>query len=87
LHIAVIVAAAVLLIGGYACLFKGMSESFQLQHEINARLPKERKLEPVFWSFGTWQRLRHLQKEVLPESRRPVRLRWFGLVGVVLLLS
>jgi len=66
---------------------KSLNETFQIQYEINAKLPPDRKFEPVFWWFGTWEKFRPLQEELLPDSPRPRRLRRFRLTGFVLLTS
>lgn len=87
MHVAAVVAGVLLLIAGYVCIFKSLSQTFRLQHEINARLPKDQQFEPVFWSFWTWQRLRQLEKQLLPVGPHPARLRTFRLLGVFLILS
>ena len=86
-HIAAIAVAAVLLVAGYVCLFKSLSEQYELQHEINAMLPPERKFEPMFWTISTRHRFRQLQKEVLPSSARYRRYRMFGWIGLLLMFS
>ena len=74
MHLVAIVASALLLIGGYVCFFRSLNEQFQIQHEINQKLPPEKQFEPLFWSIGTWERFSGLQKELLPESPRPRRV-------------
>ena len=86
MHLAAVV-AAVLAVAGYVFLFKSLSEIFALQHEINAKLPPSRKFEPLFWWWGTREKLRELQKEVLPESPRLRRSRVFGLLFFRLIFS
>jgi hypothetical protein len=87
LHIAAIAVSAILLVLGYVFLFKSLNEQFELQHEINAMLPSERKFEPLFWGLGTRIRFRQLQKELLPDSPRYRRYRMFGWIGLSLMLS
>jgi hypothetical protein len=41
----------------------------------------------LLWWYGTWQRFRHLQRELMPGSPRPRRLRKFQVIGFVLLAS
>jgi hypothetical protein len=84
LHLSAIIAAVVLVVAAYACLFKSLSENLELQHEINAKLPPARKFEPLFWSFGTWEKFRELEKEVLPSSQRLKRARRFGWLFLLL---
>jgi len=79
-HLAAIVGAAVLAVAGYMFLFKALNEVIELQHEINAKLPPARKFEPLFWWFGTWQKLRGLQQEVLPDNQRLKRSLRFRLL-------
>jgi hypothetical protein len=87
LHLATIVVAAFLVVAGYVLIFRSVNEHFQLQHEINAKLPADRKFEPLFWSLGTQRRFRHLQEEVLPGSPRLKKSRWLGAIGLVLVIS
>ena len=87
MHLAAIVVAVIFIIAGYVFIFKGLSEQGELQQEINANLPSDRKFEPLFWWFGTWLKLRDLQKEVLPESQRLKRFKKFNLIGFVLFVS
>lgn len=87
MHLVAIVVSVALLIAGYVFLFKSLNEQFQIQHEINAKLPPARKFEPMFWWFGTWEKFRQLQEELLPGSPRPQRFRRFRLTTFVLFLS
>ena len=87
MHPAAIAIGAVLLVAGYVFFFKSLNEHFQMQHEINAMLTPARKFEPVFWWFGTWERFRQLQEEVLPDSVRPQRFRRFRLIGFAFFMS
>jgi hypothetical protein len=84
LHLAAIVVAIILIVTGYVFIFKALSEQGELQQEINANLPSDRKFEPLFWWFGTWLKFRDLQKEVLPESARLKRFKKFNLIGFAL---
>jgi hypothetical protein len=68
LHLAATVVAVVLLVAAYVFLFKSLNEHFQMQHEINAKLPTAEKVEPMFWGSGTCMKFRQLQKELLPDS-------------------
>jgi hypothetical protein len=79
--------AVALFVIGYVFLFKSIQENLDLQHEINAKLPPDRKFEPMLWSFGTWERFRELQREVLPNSQRLKRSRRFRLLFFLLFLS
>jgi hypothetical protein len=87
LHIVGIVAAGALMIAGYVYLFKSMNETFDMQQEINDKLPADRQFEPTSWTLGTWQHFRRLQKELLPDSTRPVRFRKFSIAAAVLWFS
>jgi hypothetical protein len=86
-HSAAIAIGVVLLVVGYIFFFKSLNEHFQMQHEINSMLAPARKFEPMFWSLGTWERFRQLQKEVLPDSIRPQRFRRFRLIGFACFMS
>ena len=85
-HLAAILVAAIVAVSAYVFLFKSLNEIFALQHEINAKLPLGRKFEPLFWSWGTREKLRRLQIELLPESQRLKRSRRFGLLFFLLFL-
>ena len=87
MHLVAILVAVALLVAGYVFFFKSLSEQFQMQHEINAKLPKTDQFEPVFWWLGTWGRFHRLQEELLPDSPRPQRFRRFRLSGLALLIS
>ena len=87
MHLAAIAVAVALLVAGYVFFFKSLNEHFELQHEINAELPAGEKFEPVFWWFGTWERFRQLQQELVPDSTRPQRFRRFRLTGFAFFFS
>ena len=59
--------------GGVVCLFLSNHQYWELQFEVNDRLPSDQKFEPLFWTFATRLRFRQLQKRVLPDSPRPKR--------------
>ncbi|MGA2376858.1 MAG: hypothetical protein ABSF72_15160 [Candidatus Sulfotelmatobacter sp.] len=87
MHLWAIIAAVVLIVIGYVFLFKALNEHFELQHEVNANLPPDRRFEPLFWWFGTWEKFRELQREVLPASQRLKRSRGFQVMFFVLFVS
>ncbi len=87
MHLAAIVVAVVLVVAAYVFLFKALNEHFELQHEINAKLPPNRKFEPLFWSFVTRRTFRELQKEVLPDSPRLKRSFVFRLLFFLFFFS
>lgn len=73
--------SALLVISGYAFLFTGLSRQFQLQQEINSKLPASVQCEPLFWSFGTWQEFRRLEAEYLPGTAGTRNIRLLSIVG------
>ena len=82
--------AAALWIGALICVFLANYHYLLLQYEVNERLPEGEKFEPLFWSITTHQKLKQLQRRVLPESKRPAQaLRWtiagFCLMGASLI--
>ena len=81
MHLAGIVVSIVLLVTGYVFFFRSIGEQFEIQHEINLKLPPEEKFEPSFWRIGTWQKFWKLQREFLADSPRPKRLRSFQMIG------
>jgi hypothetical protein len=84
LHVAAIVVAVVMFVSGYVFLFLSINEQFQIQHEINRKLLPAEQFEPTIWWFGAWRRFSQLQKQLLPESPRPRKLRRFLRTSFVL---
>ena len=87
MHMVAIAVSIALCVTGYICILKSISEQLQIQHEINLKLPPDKKFEPTFWGYATLRRFRDLQKELMPDSPRPRRLRRFQATGWVLLAS
>jgi len=75
------------MVTGYVFFFKALNEHSELQQEINAKLPPDRKFEPLFWWFGSWLRFRELQEELLPDSQRLKRSRRCEVIGAVFFFS
>ena len=86
MHVVAIVFSAGLYIAGLVCIFIALSQTFELQAEVNAKLPEGKKFEPLFWSLVTRSRLRELQRQVLPDST-PRKIELFVWSGIILLLS
>jgi len=84
MHTVAISIAIALGVAGYVYILKSIQEQLQIQHDINSKLPPDKQFEPTFWGFGARERFRRLQKELLPESPRPRRLRRFQLIGFLL---
>ena len=87
LHLASIILAGILFVAGYVFLFKALNEQFEMQSEINAKLPASKQVDPVFWTFRARQRFSRLQRELLPGSPRRKNLRRFVAISIVLWLS
>ena len=68
-------------IARYVRILKLIREPVQIQHEIHLKLPPDQQFEPTFWGDGTHERLRQLQRELLPDGSRPQRPRTFRLIG------
>ena len=73
--------------GGVAFLFLANYQRWELQFEVNERLPQGQKFEPLFWTFATHCKFRELYKKVLPNSPRPKRSLYFAIVGFSLFIS
>lgn len=86
MRVVLLIGGAALVVTGFVFLMMSLHESFELQSEINARLPEDKKFEPLFWSSVQYFELRRLQKLLLPESRRYRRFMIFGCAGPVFLL-
>jgi hypothetical protein len=85
--VAGIVVGIVVSASGIACVLFANYQYMELQFELNERLPEDQKFEPLFWTLGTRQRFRQLQKKVLPGSTRPKQALGFALLGFCLLFS
>jgi hypothetical protein len=49
MHWIALLAAALLVISGYAVTFVALNQRLPLQEQINAKLPASRRFEPLFW--------------------------------------
>lgn len=76
-----------LIAGGAICLFLANYQHWELQFEVNDRLPADQRFEPVFWTPMTSLKFRKIQKRVLPNSPRPRRGWCFAFAGFCLFLS
>jgi hypothetical protein len=89
MHALLIEIGTILLVASLLCVVIASNQYWQLQFELNERLPEGEKFEPMSWlslSTGRWSRLRELQRRVLPDSPRPRRGRRLALSAVALLL-
>ena len=87
MNVAALIIGVVLTVSGTVCIFVANYQYWELQSEVNARLPEGQKFEPLFWSIFTDLKFRRLRRAVLPESPRPKRALRFALIGFVLVLS
>jgi len=69
---------------GVVCLFLANYQYWELQSEVNERLPEGEKFEPLFWTLGTRLRFRQLYRTVLPQSPRPRLAQRFAIMGFCL---
>ena len=86
-HLGLISLAGALIVFGYLCIFRALSQQFELQQDINTKLPATDKFVPFFWSWWTWKRLRKLENEYFPGSNRARTVRKISAIGVALSLS
>jgi hypothetical protein len=89
MHALLIEIGTVLLVGSLVCVMLASNQYWQLQFELNERLPEGEKFEPGSWQWlnaGKWSHLRELQRRVLPDSSRPRRGRQFALSAISLLV-
>jgi len=89
MHALLIEIGTILLVASLICVVIASNQYWQLQFELNERLPEGEKFEPMSWlslNTGTWSRFRELQRRVLPDSPRPRRGRQFAVSGIALLL-
>jgi len=89
MHQLLIALGTLLLVGSLVCVILASNQYWQLQFELNDRLPEDEKFEPRSWlslTTGRWTQFRELQRRVLPDSPRPRRGRHFALSGIGLLI-
>jgi hypothetical protein len=89
MHALLIEIGTILLVASLVCVIIASDQYWELQFELNERLPKGEKFEPRSWlslTTSTWSRFRELQRRVLPDSPRPRRGRRLALSAIALLL-
>jgi len=89
MHPLLIAIGTLLLVASLLCVFLASNQYWQLQFDINDRLPEGEKFKPASWlSFptGSWSRFKELQRRVLPDSPRLRRGRRFAWSGLALLV-
>jgi hypothetical protein len=87
MHQLLIATGTILLVCALVCFILASDQYWQLQFELNDRLPQGEKFEPrswLSWPTGRWSRFRKLQQRVLPDSPRPRRFVWLALGGLSL---
>ena len=82
-----LIIGVVLAASGVVFLFLANHQYWELQFELNERLPEGQKFEPTFWTPQTRSRFRQLYRTVLPGSPRPRRARRFAIIGFCLFFS
>src|SRR6516165_6690865 len=90
MHPLLIATGTLLHVGSLVCVILASNQYWQLQFELNERLPEDEKLEPrswLSWPTGSWSRFRELQRRVLPDSPRPRRALHLALSGLGLLVT
>jgi hypothetical protein len=89
MHQLLIAIGTLLLVASLICVILASNQYWQLQFELNDRLPEGEKFEPRSWlslTTGRWSGFRELQRRLLPNSPRPRRGRQFALSGIALLV-
>ncbi len=87
MHFIAIGIAIALILTGYVLFFKSLHEDFNLQHEINSKLPVDQQFEPTMWGFGTRLRFLRLKKEYQAKHQHSWLHRQLGLIGMVCVLA
>jgi hypothetical protein len=85
-HWAAILAGASCLVLGYVLIFRGIAWQFQLQSDVNAKLPHGQKFEPLFWWHRMWTEFRRLQTEHLPGDQRLGKMQKYYVAGMIFVL-
>jgi len=85
--IALTVTGAALAATGSGYIIAANYQYWQLQYEMNERLPDDQKFDPLFWTPFAWERFTRLRKAVLPDSPRPIQARRYAVIGFVLFFS
>ena len=90
MHPLLIAIGTILIVGALVCLILASDQYWELQFELNDRLPQGEKFEPRSWlslPTGSWSRFRELQRRVLPDSPRPRRFLRLALSGLGLFVA
>jgi len=74
-----------LLATGIGCLIAADYQYWNLQAEMNERLPQQ--FDPLFWTAFSWAKFRRLHKAVLPDSPRPRLAVRYTIAGFTLFFS
>jgi len=82
-----IVLGAILAACGVIFAFLSSYQLWQLQFEVNERLPHDQRLEPAVWTYFSHQKLRELQRKLLPQSSRLKCSRLYAIVGCCLFFA
>ena len=72
---------------GIVFLFLATYQYWELQVEVNARLPEGQKFDPLFWTLSRRLEFRRLYRAVLPDSPWPKRALRFTIIGFVFFFS
>jgi uncharacterized membrane protein len=77
----------ILAVSGIVFLFLANHQYWELQFEVNAKLPEGQKFDPLFWTLFKRLEFRRLHRAVLPNSPRPKRALRFAIIGFALFFS
>jgi hypothetical protein len=62
-----LIVGVVFFVFGQVCMLIGGLRAMTLKEEVNARLPLEKRIDPIFWGpFNSWK-MDRLQREMFPE--------------------
>jgi hypothetical protein len=69
------------------CFIAANYQYWNLQSEMNERLPEGEKLDPLFWNPFSWAKFGRLHKAVLPDSPRSGLAVRYTIAGFALFFS
>jgi hypothetical protein len=65
-----LIIAVVCMVAGQVCIAIAGFQTMNLNEDVNARLPSEQRIEPIWWGPNNSWKMDRLQKEMFPERWR-----------------
>lgn len=63
-----LIVGVVFFVVGQLCMLIGGLQAMTLNEDVNARLPREKRINPIWWGPLNFWKMDRLQKEMFPEK-------------------